>query len=161
MTLNKKIFHAKQKSASYLSKNRQKSGYFFLICFFYASIFLCLFLLLLFSLSLFPLSFSLSIFCNHPFRAYKRILLCVVNIFSSPVPMSEMENGSKKGLGRNGGALCPEFVPHRSPCSFTRDDKSGVALTLYPHPSSHPPWPFSYRPAASILAYTQNYRDRT
>lgn len=77
--------------------------------------------------------------CNHPFRAYKRILLCVVNVSSRP-PCARNGERSKKGPGRNGGALCPEFVPRRSPCSFTRDDKSGVALTLCP--SSRPPQPF-------------------
>ena len=30
---------------------------------------------------------------------------------------------------RNGAALCPEFVPRRSSCSFTRGDKSGASLS--------------------------------
>ena len=106
-----------------------------------------------FFLSLFlpSLYLPVSTFCNHPFRAYKRILLCIVNV-SSLLPCARNRERSKKGPGRNGGALCPEFVPRCSLCSFTRDDKSGVALTLYP--SSHPLRPFLYRPAASILAYT-------
>ena len=99
----------------------------------------------------FLLYLPVSTFCNHPFRAYKRILLCIVNV-SSLLPCARNRERSKKGPGRNGGALCPEFVPRCSLCSFTRDDKSGVALTLYP--SSHPLRPFLYRPAASILAYT-------
>jgi len=140
-----------------IDKNR--SGYsFFLIFLFFMFRFFNFFS---FSLFFFSVSLPTSAFCNHPFRAYKRVLLCVVNISSPFSPSSYVRNGerSKKGPGRNGGALCPEFVPRRSPCSFTRYDKSRVALTLYL--SSHPPRPFPYRPAASILAYTQNYRDRT
>lgn len=132
--------------------DRNQSGHSFF--FFYTSVFLTLFIFFFL-----PPFFSLpSVFCNYPFCAYKRILLCIVNVSSLPYCARNGER-SKKGPGRNGGALCPEFVPRRSPFSFTRDDKSGVALTLYP--SSHPPRPFPYRPAASILAYTQNYRDRT
>lgn len=89
------------------------------------------------------LSLPPSAFCNHLFRAYKRILLCVVNV-SSLAPCARNGERSKKGPGRNGGALCSEFVPRRSPCSFTRDDKSGVALTL--HPSYHPSFPFPTDP---------------
>lgn len=137
--------------------NRQKLIFyriFYFLLFFYASVFLTLPLFSPFV----PFFLSFSPFCKYPFCSYERILLCVVNV-SSLLSCARNGERSKKGPGRNGGALCPEFVPRRSPFSFTRDDKSGVALTLYP--SSHPPWPFPYRPAASILAYTQNYRDRT
>lgn len=69
-------------------------------------------------------------------------------------PCSYKRNGerSKKGLGRNGGALCPEFVPRRSPCSFTRDDKSGVALTLYPLPF--------FLPATTLFLPTRRFYSR-
>lgn len=56
----------------------------------------------------------------------------------------------KKGPGRNGGALCPEFVPRRSPCSFTRSDKLGVALALLTFLS----------PAAALSLPTRRFRSR-
>lgn len=131
----------------------------FLLCFDFSLSFYSYYSL---SLSLSLSSVFLPIYLLQPplLRLQENSSLCSQH-FLSPRPYERNGERSKKGLGRNGGALCPEFVPRRSPCSFTRDDKSGVALTLYPHPSSHPPRPFSYRPAASILAYTQNYRDRT
>lgn len=146
-------FLAKQKSPPYLWKNlwsteiNQDTLFFF-----YASVFLPLFFFsLFFSLPICLLQLPL-------LRLQENSPLYSQRFLSLPFCARNGER-SKKGPGRNGGALCPEFVPHRSPFSFTRDDKSGVALTLYP--SSHPPRPFPYRPVVSILAYTQNYRDRT
>lgn len=80
----------------------------------------------------------------------------------------EMANVARKAPGEMAGALCPEFVPRRSPYSFTRYDKSGVASSraLYPFAplstASRAPRAFPY-PTRRFrsLACTQNYRDRT
>lgn len=51
-----------------------------------------------------------------------------------PTPCDEQASlqRQQERPSRNGAALCPEFVPRRSPCSFTRGDKSGASLSHTP-----------------------------
>lgn len=71
---------------------------------------------------------------------------------------------------RNGAALCPEFVPRRSSCSFTRGDKSEASLSraLLPTPRCLPdltcafpflsfPYVTSRKLVANVL---ENYHNR-
>ena len=49
-----------------------------------------------------------------------------------PPPRDEeasLQQRQQERPSRNGAALCPEFVPRRSSCSFTRGDKSGASLS--------------------------------
>jgi len=76
----------------------------------------------------------------------------------SPRDGERGKKGPREKWRRFVSRICAEPF---SPRSFTRNDKSGVALRVLHPPLVPRPFPYRADPPLPLLACTQNYRDRT